>query len=158
MLIAVPHCQEGTMRLNIKPKQKSWLCDGLLLVSHLETRRDGCYLAIKIQTVLPHIRTAFSLQYNLTPSPFHPLFAGPSHEAIILSSLLNTVFFSHLSLLYLSYLGWKDGAWPRTSWRSKKCHSCFTIWDRHCFRYLVIVVQRAFESLSVLLCSNSLNL
>ena len=24
MLIAVPHCQEGTMRLNIKPKQKSW--------------------------------------------------------------------------------------------------------------------------------------
>ena len=157
MLIAVPHCQEGTMRLNIKPKQKSWYV--MVCTVGLSFRQDVTVVILQLKfKPFCHISVPLKTAVHLTPAPFHPLFAGPSHEAIILSSLLNTVFFSHLSLLYLSYLGWKDGAWPRTSWRSKKCHSCFTIWDRHCFRYLVIVVQRAFESLSVLLCSNSLNL
>ena len=156
MLIAVPHCQEGTMRLNIKPKQKSWYV--MVCTVGLSFRQDVtvvilqlkfkpfCHISVPLKTAVQSDSVTLSSSLCWSVPRGHYL-VFPTKYCFLLPSLSP-----------LSYLGWKDGAWPRTSWRSKKCHSCFTIWDRHCFRYLVIVVQRAFESLSVLLCSNSLNL
>ena len=112
MLIAVPHCQEGTMRLNIKPKQKSWYVmvycwslirqDVTVVILQLKFK-PFCHISVPLKTAVQSDSVTLSSTPCLSvPRGHYPVFprlGGPL--------LLNTVFFSHL--FPWSYLGRKDG-------------------------------------------------